>query len=263
MCTVSFSSFWRTACISKWRNLSFMPPIVSFLGFVVGGEDGPAQGSSSPPQGKLQLCAFFSRCLSPAERNYDNSELLAIKLALEEWCHWLERAEHPFTIWTDHKNLIFLHPVKRLNARQAHWSLFFSRFFFALSYHPGSRNVSQTLSLESPPKIQISSPLSTFCHPPVLSEILPGTLKPLFSNRTSQKTLTRGLGLLIGITCLQLLAQPSSFGPHGKLCLSAGRELNSLFAQMLLLVGHHGKRCEGVCHSLRNLCPEQEQLFTV
>lgn len=47
---------WRTACISKWRNVSFMP----FLGFVIAGEDGPAQGSSSPPQSKLQLCAFFS-----------------------------------------------------------------------------------------------------------------------------------------------------------------------------------------------------------
>ncbi len=35
---------------------------------------------------KLHPCAFFSRKLSPAERNYDigNRELLAIKLALEE-----------------------------------------------------------------------------------------------------------------------------------------------------------------------------------
>ncbi len=34
----------------------------------------------------------FSHRLSPAERNYDigNRELLAVKLALEEWRHWLE-----------------------------------------------------------------------------------------------------------------------------------------------------------------------------
>ncbi len=40
---------------------------------------------------KLHPCAF-SRKLSPAENNYDigNRELLAIKLALEEWRHWLE-----------------------------------------------------------------------------------------------------------------------------------------------------------------------------
>ena len=39
---------------------------------------------------KLHPCAFFSRRLSPPERNYDvgNRELLAVKLALEEWRHW-------------------------------------------------------------------------------------------------------------------------------------------------------------------------------
>jgi len=38
---------------------------------------------------KLHPCAFFSRRLSPAERNYEigNRELLAVKLALEEWWH--------------------------------------------------------------------------------------------------------------------------------------------------------------------------------
>lgn len=37
---------------------------------------------------KLHPCAFFSRILVPAERNYDisNRELLTIKVALEEWC---------------------------------------------------------------------------------------------------------------------------------------------------------------------------------
>ncbi len=39
----------------------------------------------------LHPCAFFSKKLSPAEQNYDigNRELLAIKLVLEEWRHWL------------------------------------------------------------------------------------------------------------------------------------------------------------------------------
>ncbi|KAL0168422.1 hypothetical protein M9458_036644, partial [Cirrhinus mrigala] len=41
--------------------------------------------------------AFYSRKLSPAEQNYNvgNRELLAIKLALEEWRHWLEGSTHP------------------------------------------------------------------------------------------------------------------------------------------------------------------------
>ncbi|KAK3569615.1 hypothetical protein QTP86_002604 [Hemibagrus guttatus] len=45
---------------------------------------------------KLHPCAFFSRKLNPAEVNHDigNRELLAIKLALEEWSHWLEGANN-------------------------------------------------------------------------------------------------------------------------------------------------------------------------
>uniref|UniRef100_A0A8C7WXH1 Gypsy retrotransposon integrase-like protein 1 n=1 Tax=Oryzias sinensis TaxID=183150 RepID=A0A8C7WXH1_9TELE len=91
--------------------------------------------------GKLKPCAFYSRKLSPAERNYDvgNRELLAIKLALEEWRHWLEGADLPFIVWTDHKNLAYLRSAKRLNSRQARW-LFFDRFKFTITYRPGSRN---------------------------------------------------------------------------------------------------------------------------
>ncbi|KAK3545818.1 hypothetical protein QTP70_015178 [Hemibagrus guttatus] len=58
----------------------------------------------------LHPCAFFSRKLNPVESNYDigNRELLAVKLALEEWRHWLEGARHPFLVLTDHKNLEYL-----------------------------------------------------------------------------------------------------------------------------------------------------------
>ncbi len=56
---------------------------------------------------KMFPCAFYSRKLSSVEPNYDvgNRELLAMKAALEEWCHWLEGAKHPFTVLTDHKNV--------------------------------------------------------------------------------------------------------------------------------------------------------------
>ena len=92
--------------------------------------------------GKLHPCAFFSRRLSPAERNYDigNHELLAVKLALEEWRHWLEGSTVPFLVWTAHKNLEYIQTAKRLTSRQCRWALFFTRFNFTLSYRPGSRN---------------------------------------------------------------------------------------------------------------------------
>lgn len=100
--------------------------------------------SQRPPwDNKLHPCAYFSRSLSAAERNYSigDRELLAVKLALEEWRHWLEGAEHPFMVWTDHKNLQYVQQTKRRNSRQARWSLFFNRFNFTLTYRPGSKNI--------------------------------------------------------------------------------------------------------------------------
>ena len=88
--------------------------------------------SQRSEDGKMHPCAFLSRRLSPAEHNYDvvNRELLAVKIALEEWRHWLEGAVHPFLVWTNHKNLEYIRQAKRLNSRQARWTLFFNRFFF-------------------------------------------------------------------------------------------------------------------------------------
>ncbi len=93
--------------------------------------------------GKLHPCAFMSRRLSDAERNYHvgDLELLAVKLTLEEWRHWLEGAQHPLQVLTDHKNLEYIQQAKRMNPRQARWSLFFNRFQFLLSYRPGTKNV--------------------------------------------------------------------------------------------------------------------------
>ncbi|KAK3571047.1 hypothetical protein QTP86_001297 [Hemibagrus guttatus] len=92
--------------------------------------------------GKLHPCAFYSRKLTVAERNYDvgNRELLAIKAALEEWRHWLEGARHPFQVLNDHRNLEYLRGAKRLNPRQSRWAIFFTRFVFTLTYRPGSQN---------------------------------------------------------------------------------------------------------------------------
>ena len=38
-----------------------------------------------------------------------------MKLALEEWRHWLEGAKEPFVILTDHWNLKYIWTVRRLN----------------------------------------------------------------------------------------------------------------------------------------------------
>ncbi|KAL0199933.1 hypothetical protein M9458_003120, partial [Cirrhinus mrigala] len=104
---------------------------------------GAVLSQRSASDDRMHPCAFFSRSLTPAERNYDigNRKLLAVKLALEEWRHWLEGSGVPFIVWTDHKNLEYIRSAKRLNSRQARWALFFGRFDFSISYRPGSKNI--------------------------------------------------------------------------------------------------------------------------
>lgn len=88
---------------------------------------------------KWHPVAFLSKSLSEVERNYDihDKEMLAIIRALDEWRHFLEGAEHTFEIWTDHKNLEYFMTAKKLNRRQARWSLFLAQFDFTLHHRPG------------------------------------------------------------------------------------------------------------------------------
>lgn len=90
----------------------------------------------------ITQCAVFSQRFSPAERNYDmaNHDLLAIKIALKRWRHWLEGLEQPFLICTNHKNVSYIQHAKQLNSWQARWQLFFNRFNFFISYRPSSRS---------------------------------------------------------------------------------------------------------------------------
>ena len=64
-------------------------------------------------QGNWQPLAFFSKKLSPAQRKYSayDRELLAIYEAMRHFRHMIE-ARH-FTIYTDHKPLIFAFHQKR------------------------------------------------------------------------------------------------------------------------------------------------------
>ncbi|KAI4805924.1 hypothetical protein KUCAC02_010517 [Chaenocephalus aceratus] len=140
------AAFVKLKCLfSTAPVLSHSDPGVQFVVEVDASDSGVGAVLSqrSPADQKLHPCAFFSRRLTPAERNYDvgNRELLAVVLALQEWRHWLEGANHPFIVWTDHKNLSYLRSARRLNSRQARWALFLGRFNFTLTYRPGSRNV--------------------------------------------------------------------------------------------------------------------------
>ena len=87
--------------------------------------------------------SFISKTLSPAERNYEiyDRELLAIIRALEEWRHYIQGSGHTTTILSDHKNLTYYREAKKLNRRQARWSLYLSEFDVKLVHTPGSKMV--------------------------------------------------------------------------------------------------------------------------
>ena len=100
---------------------------------------GAVLSQQNPEDRNWHLVAFLSKSLSTVERNYEihNKEMLAIICTMEEWRHFLEGAEHSFEVWTDHKNLEFFRSAKKLNCRQAWWSLFLARFYFVLHHRPG------------------------------------------------------------------------------------------------------------------------------
>jgi hypothetical protein len=87
---------------------------------------------------KWHPITFYSKSLNTVEHNYEihDQEMLAVMRSLEEWRHFLEGAKHKVEIWTDHKNLKYFMIAKKLNCRQACWSLYLLRFNFVMHHRP-------------------------------------------------------------------------------------------------------------------------------
>jgi hypothetical protein len=88
--------------------------------------------------------AYFSTSMTAPEQNYEihDKEMLAIIRALGEWRAELEglQREDRFEIITNHRALEYFMTTKKLNARQARWADFLSRFHFTIKYRPGKEN---------------------------------------------------------------------------------------------------------------------------
>lgn len=164
--------FWRHHGLVTSQSFFPCVPVLTHpnpnLSFVVevGASDGSVtvlafSGWPEAPPLYLLLPGHIS-----AEANYSirNCKLLAIFLALQEWRHWLERSKEPFTVFIDHKDLLYVRSAKRFNSRQAWWALLFTRFNGTLTCCKGSRN--QTLSHGSMtpwlmrPSLRLSCPAS-------------------------------------------------------------------------------------------------------
>jgi RNase H-like domain found in reverse transcriptase/Reverse transcriptase (RNA-dependent DNA polymerase) len=100
-------------------------------------------GSSSTPnpgqKPKLHPVAYYSATFTQAERNYDiyEQELLAIIKAISHWRPYLIWTKEPFTILTDHANLLHWKSPRKLNRRTARWHGELQDYNFRLQHVPG------------------------------------------------------------------------------------------------------------------------------
>ncbi|KAL5507647.1 hypothetical protein ACEPAH_7103 [Sanghuangporus vaninii] len=90
-------------------------------------------------EGRWKVVAYRSSTFLDAERNYEiyDKEMLTIVQALKEWRQYLQGANQPFEVWTDHANLTYFKAPQKLNHRQAQWRLDLAEFDFTLVHKPG------------------------------------------------------------------------------------------------------------------------------
>ena len=92
--------------------------------------------------------AFFSRKMSPSERNYatGDAEMLAIVEAFKTWRHYLESPAHKVLVLTDHHTLQSFLTTKPLGRMQARWAEILGGFDLEIVYRKGKENPADGLS---------------------------------------------------------------------------------------------------------------------
>ena len=90
--------------------------------------------------GTMHPVAFLSEKMSPTECNYGigNKELLAIIACLEKWHMYLHGI--PFSIYTEHHNLLNFGTKALLNRRQARWTGLLAKYEFQIQFCAGKVN---------------------------------------------------------------------------------------------------------------------------
>lgn len=93
--------------------------------------------------------AFFSKKMSPAERNYatGDQEMLAIVRAFQEWRHYLEAPAKCTRVLTDHEALLRFMDDKTLSRkRQTRWAEMLAAYDFKIEWRRGKENPADALS---------------------------------------------------------------------------------------------------------------------
>jgi hypothetical protein len=82
------------------------------------------------------------KSFSEAEQWYTmyNKKLLGIMCTLKDWRNLLIRAQEPFKILTDHRNLTYFQDLQKLTGRQVNWTMKLQDFDFIIWHVSGKSN---------------------------------------------------------------------------------------------------------------------------
>src|SRR5487761_516046 len=159
------------------------------------GEINPLKPDKPP---KHHPVAYYSATFTPTERNYDiyERELLAIIKAITHWRPYLIWTKEPFTIHTDHANLLYWKSPRKLNRRTARWHSELQDYHFELKHVPGKLHTAAA-ALSSPPgadqgamdnQEMVMVPEKTFIR--IADEDSPGSLEDHIQRNQQQHQLT-------------------------------------------------------------------------
>lgn len=98
---------------------------------------------SQGPDGKDRPIAFASRTLSKSEVQQSNSTIENEALAIIYACKYFRPYiyGHKFTLFTDHKPLIYMFNMKDPSSRLVRWRLTLEEYDYDVQFKPGSQNV--------------------------------------------------------------------------------------------------------------------------
>ena len=153
------------------KNLLVLAPLVSFpnwlLPFHVATDASNVgigvvlyqlpEGEANPH--KINYICFVARSLQERERKYSatQKELLAIVFALTKLHYYLWQS--PFTLYTDHRALTYIHSQKDLNSMLTGWQEVINSYTFKVVYRPGALNVlPDALSRQFPQELWTARP---------------------------------------------------------------------------------------------------------
>jgi hypothetical protein len=163
-----------------------------------GGAIGGVMSQEDDPHAKRprwKPVAFFSRKMTPAEKNYDtgDGEMLAIVHAFKEWRHYLESPAESVIVLTDHAALQPFMTTKILNRRQMRWAELLAAYDFQIQWRRGKDNPADGLSRRPDHMVRDEEPLEN-----VLKQILQSRMP--VAEDTHATRIKHGEEVIVGVT---------------------------------------------------------------